>query len=57
MPRLERDAHKKAPMEFVRKESLIILNDAFNIRQVTEDNMKKYLDSAQKLAAVCTEGQ
>ena len=50
-------ARKTSSMEFVRKETVVILNDAFDIKQVTEDKMKKYLDSAQKLAAACTEGQ
>lgn len=40
-------AHKQSPMEFSRKESFVICDEAFESKVITPDKMKSYLKKAK----------
>ena len=40
-------AHKKSPMEFPRRESLVICNENYRMKTITPNTIKNYVDKAK----------
>lgn len=43
--------HKKSPVEFTRKDVFVIASDSYNLKKISEANIKEYIASAKKFIA------
>jgi len=43
------ESHKKSPMEFLRKEQIVIMSESLKTTLIDAEKLKKYLGLAKKL--------
>ncbi len=41
------ERHKKSPVEFSRKDKFVICTDSYNIKAITAERLRKYVDTAK----------